>query len=201
MKKIVIILFSLTSTVSFSQVQLGTLLAVNISNISISESEQTDFIYSDAKSKIGIRLGFTADIPLSYFTSLNTGILYSVKGFASERDYNGQMLNKHDLVSNYLEIPLSMSYKILNSLSLNAGPYLGILIGKTLTLLEEESEFRFTEDFVVDLGFSVATRFIITNDLSLNAGYEIELIDLTEDYYSFKNTNIFFGMTYLFVKK
>ena len=91
--------------------------------------------------------------------------------------------------------------KILNLLSLNAGPYLGILIGNTLTLLDEESEFRFTEDLVADLGFSVGTKFIITDALSLNAGYEIELIDLTEDYYSFKNTNIFFGMTYLFVKK
>ena len=59
----------------------------------------------------------------------------------------------------------------------------------------------FGGDLVADLGFSVGTKFIIYDALSLNAGYEIELIDLTEDYYSFKNTNIFFGMTYLFVRK
>ena len=57
MKKIVIILFSLTSTLSLSQVEWGSSVGINVSNISISNNEGLDLIW-DSKSNRGIRIKF-----------------------------------------------------------------------------------------------------------------------------------------------
>jgi len=81
MKRILTILtvFALTTTISFSQVQWSAAAGINMANVNYSNDNEID---TDTDMRLGIRLGVKADIRLSDAMTLNTGAIYSVKGFS-----------------------------------------------------------------------------------------------------------------------
>jgi len=196
MKKIILIisLISLITTNSFSQVKWGASAGINMSNISMSETDND--MFSETKNRIGgIRFGISTEIPLSYSTTLNTGMIYSEKGHSIEVDYSNTGLGKLELKirGHYLEIPLNISYKISNLISVNTGPFIGVFVGGTLDINDSDGEFNFTEEFDAELGLSLGTKFRITDAISANAGYQIGFGE--DEVY---DTNILFGITYFF---
>ena len=198
MKKFFTILtvVALTTTISFAQVQWGAAAGLNLANVAYSGDAEYD-----TDMRLGIRLGVTADITLSDAMTLSTGLLYSVKGFSETVDYSIVGLGKieQDMSLNYMEIPLHVSYGVSDALSLNAGPYIGILMGGTLTI-DGESESLETDGFrAMDIGLTLGTAYSVSDAISINAGYQMGLTSLDEDGESdFTNSNILIGMTYSF---
>ena len=91
MKKIILIvsLISLVTTNSFSQVKWGASVGINMSNVSMSEADWVTL--SETKNRIlGIRFGISTEIPLSYSTTFNTGMIYS------EKNQLYRVFQKHD---------------------------------------------------------------------------------------------------------
>ena len=131
MKKIItiIILLCLYNTNSFSQVKWGVLAGVNMSNISTETTMRVkdvgpindfywDFAALDEEEGPnhkfgGIRFGISADIKLSNTLTLNTGLIYSEKGYLLEIDY---LFSAYDLSGTieanttfkYFDIPLDI---------------------------------------------------------------------------------------------
>jgi opacity protein-like surface antigen len=201
MKKIFTILtvVALTTTVSFAQVQWGATAGLNMANVSYSGSGDMD-----SDMRLGIRLGVTVDITLSDAMTLNTGAIYSVKGYSGEMeilDFTTFTVSTvdYDQSFNYIEVPLHVSYAVSDQFSLMAGPYLGILVGNSATLDGEDLDTDTDGMAAMDLGINVGAGFAITDAISVNAAYQMGLTQLDEDGESdLYNTNILIGMTYSF---
>jgi hypothetical protein len=194
MKKIFTILFvvALTTTTSYAQAQWGATLGLNFASISGDDAPDS----GDQSKRLGIRLGVTADIPLSDAMSLNTGALYSVKGMASDDD---PMDN--NISVNYLEIPLSVGFSVSDQFSLLAGPYVGIVMGSSITTGGEEITDYETSDLVAsfDLGLNLGASVFFTDAFSMHTGYQMGLTSLDPDGDSKSyNSNILVGVTYSF---
>ena len=198
MKKIFTILtvVALTTTVSFAQVQWGATAGINMANVAYSGDGDLD-----TDMRLGIRLGVTADITLSDAMTLSTGVLYSVKGFSQSIDYSSLGLGKieADQSLNYMEIPLHVSYGVSDAFSLIAGPYIGILVGTTVTIDGEDQDADTDGMRAMDIGLTLGTAYSVSDAISINAGYQMGLTSLDEDGESdITNSNILIGMTYSF---
>ena len=200
MKKIFTILtvVALTTTVSFAQVQWGATAGLNMANISYSGSGDLD-----TDMMLGIRIGVTADITLSDVLTLNTGAIYSMKGYSYEMemlDFTTFTLSAVDvdISLNYIEIPLHVSYAVSDQFSLMAGPYIGLLVGTSVVIDGEDADADTDGIAVMDLGINVGAGFAITDAISVNAGYQMGLTSIVEEDGDLYNTNILIGMTYSF---
>jgi opacity protein-like surface antigen len=198
MKKIFTILtvVALTTTVSFAQVQWGATAGLNMANVSYSGDGD-----SDTDMRLGIRLGVTADITLSDAMTLNTGVIYSVKGYSQTIDFSLFGLGKIEMDQsfNYMEIPLHVSYGVSDALSIMAGPYLGILVGTTATVDGEDQDADTDGMRTMDIGLTLGAGYSVSDAISINAGYQMGLTSLDEDGESdLTNSNILIGMTYSF---
>ena len=174
MKRIFTILtvVALATTTSFAQAQWGATLGFNFANVSGDDGPD------DSAMRLGIRIGVTAEIPLSDAMNLNTGALYSVKGYAAEDD---PMDN--NISVNYLEIPLSVGFSVSDQFSLLAGPYVGIVMGSSITMGGEGYTDYETSDLVAgfDLGLNLGAAVSFTDAFSMNAGYQMGLTTLDPD--------------------
>jgi hypothetical protein len=199
MKKIFTILtvVALTTTVSFAQVQWGATAGLNMANVS------GDDMMVETDMMLGIRLGVTADITLSDVLTLNTGAIYSMKGYSYEMemlDFTTFTLSAVDvdISLNYIEIPLHVSYAVSDQFSLMAGPYIGLLVGTSVVIDGEDADADTDGIAVMDLGINVGAGFAITDAISVNAAYQMGLTSIVEEDGDLYNTNILIGMTYSF---
>ena len=199
MKKIftMLLIVVLVPTISSAQTQYGAVVGLNFANVSGDDIE-------DSKMRLGIRLGASFSRELSDAVMLNTGLLYSVKGFSYEIDVVNLSTFATEKVDanmsfNYLEIPVNFAFSVADQFSLMAGFYSAFLVGVTHTVDGEDMDAD-TDDFSsIDFGIGLGADFSITDAISLNAGYQIGLAELDEDGdVDAKNTNILFGMTYHF---
>ena len=199
MKKIftMLLIVVLVPTISSAQTQYGAVVGLNFANVSGDDIE-------DSKMRLGIRLGAAFSRELSDAVMLNTGLLYSVKGFSYEMDVvNLSTLTTEkvdaNMSFNYLEIPVNFAFSVADQFSLMAGFYSAFLVGVTHTVDGEDMDAD-TDDFSsIDFGIGLGADFSITDAISLNAGYQIGLVELDEDGdIDAKNANILFGMTYHF---
>jgi len=199
MKKIftMLLIVVLVPTISSAQTQYGAVVGLNFANVSGDDIE-------DSKMRLGIRLGASFSRELSDAVMLNTGLLYSVKGFSYEIDVVNLSTLATEKVDanmsfNYLEIPVNFAFSVADQFSLMAGFYSAFLVGVTHTIDGEDMDAD-TDDFSsLDFGIGLGADFSITDAISLNAGYQIGLAELDEDGdVDAKNANILFGMTYHF---
>ena len=192
MKKIFTILtvFALTTTISFAQVQWSAVAGINMANVNYSNESEID-----TDMRLGIRLGVTADITLSDDMTLNTGAIYSVKGFSHSFVFaDGYTF---DQSFSYIEIPLYLTSSSADWLGFTVivGPYLGILAGTSLYENGEEIYIVNGEFSAMDFGLTLGTSFSFSETISINAVYQKGLAPLQEggDVY---NSNILIGMSY-----
>jgi opacity protein-like surface antigen len=176
-----------------AQTQWGATAGLNMANVSGDDVEDTDM-------RLGIRLGVSAAVPLSDAMSLNTGVIYSVKGYSQSVDLSILGLGKIDMDQslNYIEIPAMLGFSVSDQISLMVGTYTGFLVGSTITIngdSESDTDGIATIDFGIGLGAEVS----VSDAFSINAGYQMGLTSLDEDGDAeVKNSNILIGMTYSF---
>lgn len=126
--------------VSFSQLlnaqEISLVGGMNISNMSSKDNDINYAKEGDFKSRIGGHVGALVGFDLSEQISLQTGILFSTKGFKIKNEENEDGFSykeKMILKLNYLEIPLlaSYNYSVNDDFKVYAGvgPVLGIAIG------------------------------------------------------------------------
>jgi len=196
MKKLFTILCAATLTLSLSaQTQFGLIAGLNMAHIFGESVEHTD-------SRLGIRLGVSAAIPLSDAMTYKTGVLYSVKGYSLNltENFDGQIYETNVNQSlNYLEIPMNLSFAVSDQLFLMAGPYIGIFMGTTAIIDGEDIDVDTEGLRSKDIGVNVGAGFEISEAISVNAGYQKGLTPLEKsDISSKKNINFHIGMTFSF---
>lgn len=146
------------------------------------------------KSRTSVNIGLFADIPFnesSRFT-FQPGIFYMGKGrkYAQVNDTttaaaNDTLLFNRSLISNYIDMPMNIAYRIplskKASFMISAGPYLSFFFkGKNITELRQYSTNKFTkEETTLDAGD--APNKVQTFDFGVNAraGFEIGSVLVT----------------------
>ena len=159
-KILAIIALVLSTTYTQAQTRFGIKGGLNSATFAISESGVT----ITPPSRIGFNFGGITEIPLETDFYLQSGLLYSTKGFK---------INGESLSTDNLEIPINALYKLsVGSIKVLgfAGPYIGYaLSGKAGS---------------ADIEFSGKNKDMNTFDMGLNfgAGIEISSFQITAQY-------------------
>jgi opacity protein-like surface antigen len=219
MKKIV--MFSLVALLGINattQAQLSVTghAGLNYSTIATDEPDASDFI----DSKLGFYIGASAAKDINDNLFVGAGLNYSTKGYAysSSVDVPGffKVDSEGSSSMNYLEIPINIGYRIGDKITIQAGPYLGLLMGvsnkSTTTTLDyttnlsstsEESNSDDTGWSKSDFGLNIGAGLNLTESLSIRLNYGLGLADLNDDSnvtYTYKNNVLSVGVGYTFMK-
>jgi hypothetical protein len=128
MKKYMLIICTLflgvTVMAQTQKVKLGVKAGLNISSLTFDESEL------NASGKTGFTAGVMVEIPMAKNFSLQPELLYSQQGtkisFSDQEVTNSNY--KSTIKLNYLNIPVMLKYYVIEGLSVQAGPQIGILL-------------------------------------------------------------------------
>ncbi|MDE0470385.1 MAG: porin family protein [Ekhidna sp.] len=205
-----IILISLTSTLTFSQVRIGFQGGLNLNDVAGDKIEDDSYV-GNTKFKAGVNFGVVADIALQEQFSFQPGLLYTSKGTSEkgleDDDYNMVRLD-------YLEVPLLFNYSFTDQFSGFIGPYFAFGLGgvdkyKFINGQKGEvdykatggevklSELRFAEEAYliselipedeeicfnnVDYGLNFGVGFNLSNEATIRLGYSLGLNNLSVD--------------------
>ena len=122
----------------------GLKAGINISNVY--DSKGQDF---EAKAKVGAALGGFVSIPFGKYIGIQPEILYSQKGFKGSGSILGSPYS-YTRTTNYLDIPLLLTLKPVNELSIVVGPQYSFLLSEknkfANTLFTGAQEQQFNND-------------------------------------------------------
>lgn len=151
MKKIILIIGAVTTMANFSSAQetdlrerllFGLKAGVNYSNVYDSQGEEFQ-----ADPKLGVAAGAFVAIPIGKYLGIQPEVLYSQKGFkATGRILGGTY--EFTRTTNFIDIPLLVSFKPSEFLTLLAGPQYSYLIKQSdvfanaSTSILQEQEFE-----------------------------------------------------------
>jgi len=141
----------------------------------------------NAEPKIGAHLGGLVEIKVAKKFAIQPELLFSLQG--AKNDYvrnigNTRYVNEEKINLLYLQVPVMAKFYVLPSLSLEAGPQLGVL-------LDAESKYSLRESNGNNASSSSRSYDIKNNLRTLDAGF-----NLGASYYF--NNNIFVQARYSF---
>lgn len=158
-----------------SKLLFGVKAGINYSNVYDSQGEA--FV---ANPKLGFAGGVFIAIPIGKFLGIQPEVLYSQKGFKA----NGTLLGStYSLkrTSNFLDIPLFVSLKPSEFITILAGPQFSYLISQTdafangTTTIEQEQEFQ-KQDFRKNImcavvGVDLTMKHLV---IGVRAGWDLQ---------------------------
>ena len=171
---IIVVAFTMT-TKSFAQAKYGVKAGLNLANIS--EKSSAGSGNEGKTSKIGFHFGGTAEFPASEAVSVQTGLLFSTKGYKISEGGSSTTTSV-----NYLEIPINTIYKIeigSAKLCLSAGPYLAYAASGTkkgegyndkLDIGSDDDDTYKALDYGLNIGAGVELNDKITIGLQYGIG-------------------------------
>ncbi|WP_394993799.1 porin family protein [Emticicia sp.] len=122
--------------------QFGLKVGTNYSNIYDSQGDKFD-----AEGKFGLAGGVFFAIPIGKFLGIQPEILFSQKGYKQTGTFLGSTYNL-TRTTDYIDIPLLISIKPTNLLTLYVGPQYSYLMkqkdvfANSLTTIEQQNEFK-----------------------------------------------------------
>ena len=186
MKKTIIILCTLFLSASAiaqdQKVKLGIKAGLNLATLTLDESEL------DSSSKAGFTAGVMVEIPMTKKFSLQPEIMYSQQGTkTSFSDSDVTNSNYESTIKlNYLNIPVMLKYYVIEGLSVQAGPQIGILL---------KANNKYKDNF---LGYDNQESFDLKEyssgiDTSVNVGLGYQFKDkfYTDLRYNISYSNVF----------
>ncbi|MGB3607396.1 MAG: porin family protein [Psychroserpens sp.] len=144
----------------------------------------------DLDGRTSFHLGVVAEFAISEKFSVQPELLFSGQGAGAEfsETFFGETISSETTFNlSYLNLPIMAKYYVADGFSLEAGPYVGFLIGG-------ESEETFsgggesgseTEDSTelfkgLDFGLGVGTSYKLESGLFFSARYNLGLADITD---------------------
>ncbi|QNJ98889.1 porin family protein [Constantimarinum furrinae] len=178
MKKLILLtVFTLFTLTAFAQgdIRFGASLGLNISGISGDDTEGTE-------SRTGFRGGAVVDIPVSEKFAIQPVAAISIQGW---RD------SGFDIKANYVVIEAKADYEVVENLSLQAGPLLGINIHASVDG-DDITNFEST-----NIGVLVGAQYEFPMGLFINLQYDKGFSDLINGFDA-KNYNFSASLGWFF---
>ncbi|MFM7618663.1 MAG: porin family protein [Bacteroidota bacterium] len=219
MKKI--LLFSLVALLGINattqaQLSISGQAGLNYATLGTDEPDASDVI----DSKLGFYIGANATKDINDNLYVGAGLNYSTKGYSSSATVEFPGLFKVDTEGssslNYLEIPINIGYRVGDLITIQAGPYLGLLMGvsnksKSTTLdyttntttTAEDSDNDATGWSKSDFGLNIGAGLNVSESLSIRLNYGLGLANIMDDSAvsnTYKNNVLSVGIGYTFMK-
>lgn len=188
MKKLILITAVLVlpfSMVRAQDVTFGAKAGLNLSTI------QPDL--ADPATRTSFHLGGVAEISLTDDFSIQPELLFSSQGVKDESDDDEQV------ILNYLTLPIMAKYYVVDNLSIEGGPQIGILLKAEV---EDDGETIDIKDNTksTDIGFALGLGYKLENGINFGARYFFgsDINDISEDPDKIKNRVIQISIGYFF---
>jgi hypothetical protein len=124
------------------RLHLGLKIGTNYSNVY--DSQGSSFV---ANPKYGLAVGAFLSIPIIPYIGIQPEVLYSQKGFQATGEILGSSYN-FTRTTNYIDIPLFITFKPVRVLTIMAGPQFSYLTGQTdkfantTTTIAQQQQFQ-----------------------------------------------------------
>jgi len=166
----IILVTQLLSFSAFGQVEFGLKGGLNIANQKLT----TGPISFTTKSIVGYHLGLFSSFDMGKSLSINPELCYNLVGQNQEINIGGSETFKTRY--HYLNVPLLIQYKIIEMISVHAGPEFGVLL---LAKIEDLKLGEFNKPF--DLGLSIGIGLDLPFDLKFGLRYTQGLLNIFND--------------------
>ncbi len=172
-------IFLIGFSLSAQDVKFGVIGGINLSNVDYTST------YFDYSSRISFHAGVYAEIDINSKFSFKPEILYAsigqvYKGDLRDYEYYGfdsviyeDASFKSVYKNNYLQIPLSVKWNLLDNFSLNFGPQLGFLLNSVIksTGLNENEKHEVSGDIELDYGATLGVSYNLTEEIVVGVRY------------------------------
>ncbi|WP_428740401.1 porin family protein [Tenacibaculum sp.] len=172
-KLLVIVMIALGFTANAQEIHFGVKAGVNFANLYGNDL--------DNDTRTSFHVGGVLEIELSDKFSLQPELIYSAQGAKRTMRFFGLPNIDYTTKVDYLNIPIMAKYYIIEGLSLEAGPQIGINI-----LSEEKGEsngMSETSDLDVksfDFGLNFGAGYKLENGLNFGVRYNLGLTDIPD---------------------
>ncbi|SDS27613.1 Outer membrane protein beta-barrel domain-containing protein [Formosa sp. Hel1_31_208] len=201
MKKLLVCLFVTVFALAFvnaqntnESVKFGAKAGVNFSDITGDDADSF-------KGRTSFHVGGAVEIPISESFSIQPEILYSSQGSDWEEMFEG-MTFSGTVKADFLNVPIMAKYYVVEGLSIEAGPQVGILLSAKEETEGEEVDIK--DDLKgIDFGVNFGLGYQLDNGINFAARYNLGLSDLNDnpDFLgesSYKNSVIQLSVGYFF---
>lgn len=165
-----------------------------------------DFSYHGLKSKAGFNGGVIMEFPLSRAASVNTGLLYTQRGYRMDDSFDDMEHNiKASMITQNLEIPVNMNLRLKLPVIqpfIQAGPYLMVALSGRMKegKVSEDIDFSGADKDMkrVDFGFNMGAGADILN-FRILFNYGLGFVNLrVPDDYKMRNRAFTASVAYMF---
>jgi hypothetical protein len=149
----------------------------------------------DWNSRLGLNAGGLAHIHISPQIGLQPEVVFSGQG-AKYTISNGE---EHDLILNYINIPLQLQYMFDNGFRLQTGPQVGFLIDVKDKLNGQETGFFSSDDFKdIDFSWSFGLGYLTYSGIGIDGRYNLGISNINEAGTNKLKNNVFqIGLFYM----
>jgi hypothetical protein len=169
--------------------------------------EQEDYEY-DLNTRTGFHIGGMANYRLTEKFSLNGGLLFSTKGVKMEYEHaQFGVTMDGEIFSMYIDIPILMSYTLMEGLSVSAGIQPSLLLSAEYSLEyrvagvpQEDIEEDMKSDLSsLDLAAVIGAGYRHDTGISLHIAYDFGLLTMDDEGdFDFKNRAFKVSLGYTF---
>ena len=189
-----VLLIITNGTAQEEKITFGIKTGVNVATLTGDFSDELGY-------RTGFHIGGLVEIPLLEKFALQPEIIYSTQGASNDFE-DGDLSEEITIRLDYLNIPVMAKYYIIEGLSVQAGPQLGILLSAEQ---EIESSFENSEedlkDFIssIDLGFNFGVGYQLHFGLFFEARYNQGITNINDDFDEGNQNSLFqFSVGYKF---
>jgi len=159
----------------------------------------------NAEPKIGAHVGGLVEIKIVNKFAIQPELLFSLQG--AKNDYvrtmgNNRYVNEEKLNLAYLNVPVMAKFYVIPSLSLEAGPQLGILLDAERKFTQSQSNgnnassssrsYDIKDNLrTLDAGFNLGASYYFTDNMFVQARYSFGLSSIDERDYNYDENGDF----------
>jgi len=160
---------------AIGSVKFGLKGGVNFSTQDFKYATSDDSFDLDSASLIALHFGAFVDIPMSEKINLRPELLYSVEG--SKIDL---FFTEFEQKFTFIKLPVLISYRIINNLSIQAGPQFGLLIDEDLNVPVDDAEILDSSYKNFEFSAAIGLEYNLSEALLVGARYNIGLTDISD---------------------
>ena len=172
MKKIIVILttfFLSSAVIAQTGAVFGLKGGLNLSNWNIEGDAETEM-------KTGVHVGGLAHIHLNRQWAIQPELQFSTQGAEVDLGRSGEFTWN----MNYINVPVMVQYMFSNGFRLEAGPYVGFLVGAKMEDVNGNEDDVKDEFKKVDAGLGFGLNYLTTSGFGFGGRYNLGLSDINE---------------------
>jgi hypothetical protein len=181
-----------------AQTHVGLKVGVNyVNNVAVNLPTYLDY---ESKYRLAFHIGVITKVELKKNFSLNFELILSDKGSNYVRMINAIQNENVNLHLLYLNLPLLVSYNILDKLNLEIGPEIGYLISARAKSSSIDVDLKSTYDNNFDFGLATGMNYEFLDHWKIGVRYThgfSSVIKTPDNYWKFQNRTLQLSIVYM----